>query len=103
VEGGFQPIFPASLVIIIELIATTDIDAIARRGVADRPRTAPKRDREKKKGQMIEISGGVVQIGFPRRGITRSGDVDRGREGRRKRDEEGSAGVAAITATCWIA
>jgi len=29
---------------------------------------------------MIEISGGVVQIGFPRRGIVRSGDVERGHE-----------------------
>jgi len=52
---------------------------------------------------MIEISGGVVQIGFPRRDITRSGDVGRGREERRKRDDGGIAGVAAITATYWIA
>lgn len=35
---------------------------------------------------------GVVQIGSPRRDITRSGDVWRGREGRRKRDDEEKVG-----------
>ena len=51
VEGsgrGVQPIVPASLIVIIDLIATTDIATIARRGVTVRLRTSPKRDWEKK-------------------------------------------------------
>ena len=45
---GVQPIVPASLIVIIDLIATTDIATIARRGVTVRLRTSPKRDWEKK-------------------------------------------------------
>lgn len=86
--------------IIIDLIATTDIATIARRGVAVRLRTSHIGDQEKKR-RMIEISGGVIQIGFPRRGIVRSGDVERSRE--EKTGRWGKARVAAISATYWIA
>jgi hypothetical protein len=46
---GSSRYFLHPLITTIELIATTDIDTIARRGVAVGPRMAPKRDREKKK------------------------------------------------------